>query len=140
MKKALFSLVGLICLTAGCKTTTNSAAVLEGIWQLVFDQPGDLAGFDIQATFDADGVLQEITATAPAGGTASLAVADTTTTTVDGSDVTITIPKAGGTSVFTGTLSDDQNSIPGSLSQELQLPSGNALTLPGGDLTLNRIQ
>ena len=140
MKKALFSMAGLVCLIAGCQDTTNSAAVLEGTRQLVFDQPGDLEGFDIQATFDANGILQTITATAPAGGTASLAVADTTTTTVDGSDVTITIPKAGGTSVFTGILSDDQNSIDGSLSQELQLPSGNALTLPGGDLTLNLIQ
>jgi len=141
MKKALFSVGCLVCLGSSCPGTSNSAAVLEGDWQMVFDEPGDLEGYDVQATFDANGILTEITATPPTGGTATLTVANTTTSTVDGSAVTITIPRGlGGTSVFEGTLSDDQNSIPGSLSQTLQLPSGSAVTLPGGDLTLNRIQ
>ena len=140
MKKALFSILSLACLGTTCSTTTNSADVLEGTWQVVFDQPGDLEGFDIQATFDSDGLLTEITATGPTGATGSLTVADTTTSEVDGSDVTITIPRAGGTTIFEGTLSDDENSIPGSLSRELQLPSGNAVTLPSGDLTLTRIE
>ncbi len=125
---------------SSCPGTTNPAAVLEGDWLLIFDEPGDAKGWEIVTTFDADGQLQEIAATGPAGETASLTVGDTTTSTVDGSAVTVTIPRAGGTVVYEGNLSDDENSIDGSLSRELELPSGNGLTLPGSDLTLNRIE
>ncbi len=144
MKKWMESSLLVAMLTiAGCNLfgpASNPAAVLEGTWQAVFDQPGDLEGYDIRLIFDANGALTQITAAAPAGGTASLDVADTTTTEVDGNQVTITVPAVAGARVFEGTLSDDQNSIDGSLSQELQLPSGDLqVTLPGGDLTLTRL-
>lgn len=133
-----FALVGLL---AGCPITPDPAAVLEGTWQVTFDEPGDLEGFDIQVTFDSSGQLVEITAESPDGGTATLDVADTSTTTVDGSDVTITIPAAGGARILEGTLSDDEDTIDGSLSQALELPSGDlVVTLPGSDLTLTRIE
>ena len=133
-----FALVGFL---AGCPGGGDPAAVLEGTWQVEFDEPGDLEGFDIQATFDSSGQLVEITAESPDGGTASLDVSDDTTTTVDGSDVTISIPSAGGARVLEGTLSDDGDTIDGSLSQALELPSGDLeVTLPGNDLTLTRIE
>jgi len=117
----------------------NPAAVLEGTWTLVFDEPGDLEGTDIELTFDANGELVEILATGPQGGTASLDVDAATTSEVDGDQVTITVPVAGGTRIFEGTLSADENTIDGSLSAELELPSGDLeVTLPGNDLTLTR--
>jgi hypothetical protein len=52
--------------------------------------------------------------------------------------VTVTIPAAGGTRVFEGTLSADQNTITGSLTRELDLGDLEA-SLPGGELTLERV-
>lgn len=124
----------------GCGGVNNEAAVLEGTWQVNFENPGDLEGLNIQATFDANGQLTEITAEDEAGAMASLDVAAGTTTTVVGSDVTITIPVAGGTGMLVGTLSDDDNTIEGSLSREIELPSGDLeVTLPGNNLTLVRL-
>jgi hypothetical protein len=128
---------------AGCPggITENPAAVLEGTWQVTLAEPGDLEGFDIEVTFDADGQVTLVTAESPDGGTASLDVDDSATTEVDGSDVTITIPAAGGERVVQGTLSEDENTITGSLSRELELPSGDLdITLPESDLTLERIE
>ena len=145
MRRLLGSTLSVVVLAfAGCNLVTppaDPAAVLEGTWQAEFAEPGDLEGYDVQLTFDADGKLTQITAEAPAGGTASLDVPDTTTTVVDGDQVTITVPSATGERIFEGSLSADENSITGSLSQELQLPSGDlTVTLPGSDLTLTRLE
>jgi len=129
---------------AGCNLFNppeNPAVVLEGTWQVVFDEPGDLEGFDIRVTFNAEGSLVEITAEAPEGGTASLDVDDATTSEVDGDQVTVSIPAAGGARAFEGTLSEEQDSIDGALSQELELPSGDLeVTLPTSELTLQRLE
>ena len=58
--------------------------------------------------------------------------------TIEGLTVQVSIPRLTGTSVFDGTLSDDQNTITGSLSTDLAL-GGLDVSLPGGDLTLERI-
>lgn len=119
----------------------NPAAVLEGTWQVTFDEPGDLEGFDIQATFDANGQLVELRAVSPEGGMGTLDVDDATTTEVNGNDVTITIPAAAGERVLEGTLSEDQDTITGTLSRELELPGGDLdVTLPGAGLTLDRVE
>jgi hypothetical protein len=145
MKTALaWGCVVLVCLIGGCPNggiVDNPAAVLEGTWQVTLDEPGDLEGFDIEVTFDNDGQLVEITAESPEGGTGSLDVDDSTTTEVDGDDVTVSIPAAGGARVLEGTLSEDEDTITGTLSQELELPSGDLdVTLPGSGLTLTRIE
>ena len=135
------SVVGLVAGCPGGGVIENPAEVLEGTWQVTFDEPGDLEGLDIQATFDADGELVEITAESPEGGTATLDVDADTTTEVDGSDVTITIPIVGGTRILEGTLSEDENTITAELSAELELPSGDLdVTLPGSGVTLERIE
>lgn len=141
MRKALVGSLALAFLSvAGCNIfAPPAAAVLEGTWTATFDEPGDLEGIEILLTFDGNGQLVSIEAESEDGGTASLDVDDASTTELDGSAVTITIPVANGTTVFEGTLSEDENSIDGSLSQELELPSGDLdLTLPGNDLTLER--
>ena len=119
----------------------NPAATLAGDWQVKTTQPGALDSDDIRAHFDENGKLTQITATAPDGGTASLDVDDTTTTEVDGNDVTITIPAIGLEPVIEGTLSDDHNTITGNLSHELGLSHTDlVVTLPGSAITLTRIQ
>lgn len=112
--------------------------MLEGTWSITLADPGDFEGFTYKARFDSSGNLVEINGTRPEdGATASLDI-DNATTTVDGSSVSISIPRLVGTSVFTGTLSADQNRIAGSITDEIDL--GNlAVTLPGGDLTLERV-
>ncbi len=81
-----------------------------------------------QARFDSNGTRTD-------GATASLVVQ---TATVDGSDVTVSIPRLRGTSVFNGALSGNQNTIVGPITDEIDL--GNLeVSLPGGDLTLQRI-
>ena len=61
------------------------------------------------------------------------------TTTVDGSAVSISIPQLTGTTTFDGTLSDDQNTITGTITDEIDL-GDLEVTLPGGDLTFERIE
>jgi len=132
--------VGLICLVAGCPGSGNPAAVLEGTWEVTFAEPGDLEGFEIQAIFDDEGQLTRITAESPEGGSARLDVDNATTTEVDDGDVTISIPSVGGVRILEGTLSEDENTIEGSLSRELELLDGDLeVTLPDADLTLTRV-
>jgi hypothetical protein len=119
----------------------NPAATLAGDWQVKSSQPSALDSDDIRAHFDENGKLTQITATTPDAGTASLDVDNTTTTEVNGNDVTITIPAIGFEPVIEGTLSDDHNTITGTLSQELPLIHTNfVITLPGSGITLARIQ
>jgi hypothetical protein len=132
-----------IALLGGCglSPSPNPAAVLAGNWRIKTTQPGPLDQVDIQANLDADGKITQITATPPFGGTATLGVDNTTTTEVNGNEVTITIPEIGVNAVIKGTLSDDQNTITGNLSHDLNLIHTDfSVTLPGSDITLTRSQ
>jgi hypothetical protein len=99
--------------------------------------PGDFEGYTYQARFDSSGDLVEITGTQPDGATVSLAIGNATTT-LDGNDVTISIPRLTKTTVYTGTFSGDQNTIEGSITDEIAL-GDLEVSLPGGELTLERI-
>ncbi len=134
-----FVLVASVAIS-GCNIfapAPNPAAVLEGTWQAEFAVPGDLEGYDVRLTFDSSGQLTEITATAPAGAVATFDGTGATTE-VSGDQVTVTVPALVGTSVFEGTLSADENTIDGSLSQNIEFQNGS-VTLPSGDLTLTRV-
>ena len=85
-----------------------------------------------------DGQLTEIMGTrAEDGATATL---DTTgsTTTLAGSEVTIDIPGDVMSRVFTGTLSADENTMTGSVTEQINLGDLDIM-LPGGDLTWTRV-
>ena len=129
--------LGFVC---GCPVVPapGPEAVLEGTWSITPAEPGDFADWDFEAVFDSSGDLTTLSGTREDGATATL---DTTgaTTELDESEVTISIPNDAGTRVFTGTLSDDQNTITGSITQEIDLGDLDA-TLPGGDLTLERME
>ncbi len=139
MKNLAISLVGLGLLLTGCTTTppSNEAEVLAGRWTVTPEEPGDIEGAEYEAEFDSSGNLVELSATTPDGGMARLMIDDATTE-VDGSNVTITIPKLAGAKVFEGTLSEDQNTITGSITEEVNL-GDLELVLPGGNITFERI-
>ena len=125
---------------AGCglfTPTPPAAVVLGGTWTITPAEPGDFADWDFEAAFNSSGRLVELSAERPDGATAQLEI-DNATSQVSGSTVTITIPAAGGTRVFEGTLSADQDTITGSLTQEIDLGDLEA-SLPGGELTLERV-
>ncbi len=89
-------------------------AVLEGTWTITPADPGEFEGSTYEARFNSSGDLVEINGTRPDGATASLGI-NNATTTVDGSAVSISIPRLTGTRLFDGTLSNDQNTIIGSI-------------------------
>ena len=135
-----FALIGTCALIAGCpfaEDPDNSAAVLEGTWSVTPAEPGEFEGFEYEAVFDSNGNLVQLSAEGPNGEMATLTL-DNATTELDGSAVTITIPRPTGTSIFEGTLSDDQNTMIGSGTQEINL-GDLEVVLPGGDLTFERI-
>lgn len=139
MTRWTLSLGAVGLMISGCnllQPPPNEAAFLEGTWSVTPENPGDFELVEYEAVFDANGQLASLTATKEDGATATL---DTTgaTTTVDGDQVTISVPRAGGTSVLEGTLSEDQNTITGSLSREIDLEDLDVL-LPGGTITLER--
>ncbi len=119
----------------GCGTPAET--ILAGVWTVTPADPGDFGDWDYEATFNSSGRLVELSAESPDGATVELEI-DNATSQVSGSDVTVTIPAAAGTRVFEGTLSTDQNTLTGSLTQEIDLGDLEA-TLPGGELTLERV-
>ncbi len=133
----IVALLGFVC---GCPVVPapGPEAVLEGTWSITPAEPGDFADWDFEAVFDSNGDLTTLSGTREDGATATLDTAGATTE-LDESEVTISIPNDAGTRVFTGTLSDDQNTITGSITQEIDLGDLEA-TLPGGDLALERME
>lgn len=129
----------LLVFVVGCPQVAPPAeAVLEGQWSITPDDRGEFENFMYEGTFDSDGQLVELVATRDDGATATLNTTGSVTT-LDGSDVTISVPGPGaGTRVFEGTLSEDQDTMTGSLTEEIDL-GDLEVTVPGGDLTWDRI-
>ncbi len=129
----------LLVLVVGCPQVAPPAeAVFEGRWSITPDDPGEFENFTYVGRFDSDGQLVELEATRDDGATATLNTTGSVTS-LDGSDVTISVPGSGpGTRVFEGTLSEDQNTMTGSLTEEIDL-GDLEVTVPGGDLTWDRI-
>ena len=143
MKREVLSLcaVASLSLVVGCPfvPAPGPEAVLEGTWTITPADPGDFGGFMFEARFDSSGNLVEISGTRPEDGATALLDTSNATTTVDGSAVSISIPQLTGTTAFDGTLSDDQNTITGTITDEIDL-GDLEVTLPGGDLTFERIE
>lgn len=139
MRVIRIALFGACALIVGCPGTMpdNPAAVLEGDWTITPEDPGDAGDVMFTATWNSDGLLVQIVGVRDDGATVTLDTSDSTTV-LDGSDVTITVPSLTGASVFEGTLSADQNTMVGSVAEEINL-GDLEITLPGGNLTLERI-
>ena len=139
MRMISLGLFGACALIAGCPGSMpdNPAAVLEGDWTITSDDPGDAGDVMFTATWNSDGLLVQIMGVRDDGATATLDTSDSVTV-LDGSDVTITVPDLTGARVFEGTLSADQNTMVGSVTDEINL-GDLEITLPGGNLTLERI-
>ena len=130
----------LLVLVTGCPVgmpEPPAEAVLEGTWSVVPADPGSIENVTYEAVFDSNGQLTELSAVRDDGATATLDTEGSVTSLV-GSDVTISVQKTGvETSVFEGTLSADQNTMTGSITQEIDL-GDLQITLPGGELTFSR--
>ena len=85
----------------------------------------------VTVTFNADGIVVSI---AREDGVS--AEVSNSTTDLDGSDVTIVI----GGRTFSGTLSEDQNTITGTIAQEFTAGDGDLMiTIPAGHFEINLV-
>ncbi len=140
MRRTGFILVGMCVLIAGCPFFPSEPppeAVLEGTWSITPAEPGDCVDCTYEALFDSNGDLSHLRATRPDGATATLTTDDASTQ-LDGNDVVITVPGPAGARVFEGVLSEDENTMTGSITQEIDL-GDLEITLPGGELTFDRM-
>ncbi len=123
---------GCLMLVAGCPGMgTEPVPVLEGVWC------GTIEDVDYLLTFDSNGTLTEITGTGPDGGTARFTPQNAQSTRSENT-ITISVPTSTSTITFTGTLSDDENTLSGSFSRQIELTGDLDITLPAQQLTVTR--
>lgn len=137
MRRTGFILVGMCVLIAGCPFLPSEPppeAVLEGDWTTTSEE-GTIA----VVRFNDNGVVVNIFAATEEGVTVSVNVTGASTT-LDGSDVTVRIPTATGEAVFEGTLTEDQNTMTGSLDRVITIGDDVVITVPQGDVTLVRVE
>ena len=131
----------LLVLVTGCPflmPEPPAEAVLEGRWSVTPEDPGSIDNVTYEAVFDSNGQLTELSAVRDDGATATLDT-EGSVTSLSGSDVTISVNTGVvETSVFEGTLSEDQNTMAGTITQEIDL-GDLEIMLPGGELTFTRI-
>ena len=104
----------LLVLVTGCQPPAE--AVLAGQWRVIPEDPGSIENVTYEASFDSNGQLTELSAVRDDGATATLDT-DGSVTSLNGSDVTISVNAGVETSVFEGTLSEDQNTMTGSITR-----------------------
>ena len=128
-----------VILMAGCATTPSEPlpeTVLEGEWDAT-----DANGQQFLLRFNSSGVLVAITSTLR-DGTEQTASVIGSTSTIEGSSVTIRVPHPEEFSVFTGTLSADENTIDGSLQVDTEASGVDfgsiIITIPRGPFVLVR--
>lgn len=108
--------VPLVGLSAGCGAFLPPEAVLSGTWKLTTSSSDDLT--ELLLTFDQNGAMTqvtyklgtEVTLTSPFPSSSS---------NVDGKDVTITATFYGNSLIFRGTLNDGDNVITGTLTTQI---------------------
>ena len=126
---AMFMLGAAVLVGAvGCPGVIGppASAILAGDWTGT-----DANGVVVTVTFNADGIVVSI---AREDGVS--AEVSNSTTELDGDAVTITI----GGRTFEGTLSEDQNTITGTIEQEITAGGGDiVITIPAGDFEINRV-
>jgi hypothetical protein len=130
---------GLLFISTGCNIFNpppSEAAFLEGTWTVTPEDPGDFEDIEFEAVFNSNGVLITLRGTRDDGATATLNISGSATT-IDGDDITVTVPGDNATVTFEGTVSEDQNTITGSTTQDIDLGDLD-ISLPGGELTLER--
>ena len=129
----------LALLPMGCASSQPpppDEAMLEGEWNAVNQNDG--SAFLLR--FNSSGILVSASLTDGSDLTASITGS---TSDVDGDSVTIRVPHPEESSVFTGTLSADRNTIAGDLVVDTEATGvtfGNVIiTIPRGPFVLSRI-
>lgn len=120
----------------GCPVTPTppAAAVLEGDWVAI-----EVEGADVFLRFDEAGIVVRVFAITDDATTINVDITDASTT-LDGSDVTLTIPINDFVVMFEGTLSDDENTLTGSSSREFPIGDDITITVPAGEITFVRTE
>lgn len=125
----------LLAATTGCPFSSPPEAVLEGTWKLTTSQALNPPVTDWLLTFDKNGDLTEVKYTA----NAATVTWDRprATTNVDGSDVSISGERSGGSLTFEGTLDSTNTVITGKLTSTLEVGSAT-ITVDHGDATMTK--
>ena len=127
-------LVGTVILAGGCwEPAPGPEAVLGGDWETTLPD-GTVATF----TFDESGTLVTITGERSGGASAVLTVL-VSTSAVDGNDVTVKLGFPSATVTYDAVLSDDQNTLDGTVTSQFDFGGTLLVTIPRGDLTLTRV-
>jgi hypothetical protein len=124
-------LLSLLAIT-GCGTTP-AAEVLAGDWSLATTESSNLPPTVLN--FDEEGTLTKVTFTID-NGTVDYTPTSTSST-VEDSDVTISVTIGPGSLSFVGTLNDDNTLITGNLTTQLVIGS-LTINLTGADATLTK--
>jgi len=129
-----FILCGLMLVVAcaGCEVTPPASAVLAGEWKST-----NLDDLEVTLTFDSNGILTKIEATRPSNNATAELSPQNATSDVNSNAVVITIPRSGGAAVYTATLSDDEDTLTGTLDAVIEVETGT-ITIPQGALVLER--
>jgi hypothetical protein len=134
-KLGLALLSSIMVIVGGC-CLTPVESVLTGNWSLTLNDNTEVDWPATVLIFDTDGQISEIQFTL--SGQAYATTYPDSTTTVDGSTVTIKVFTDQGTLTFVGTLSEDEQTVTGTLTTALTF--GNVtITLPGVSATLTRL-
>ncbi len=135
----VLAMIGLLVLSTGCPTTGSNSppeAVLAGEWNAT-----DENGKTYVLQFNSEGILVHVTATAADGSQQSMSIIGSTSS-VEGSSVTVWVPHPEEWSIFTGTFSEDKNRIDGNLVIDTELTQivheNVAFTIPRGPFVLVR--
>ena len=130
---------GLLAGTAGCISPPEpeppAAAVLEGDWETVAE-----GGASVIVSFDDMGVVIRIVGTTDDGTSVTYNVTGATSDlNPDDGAVILRIPTATGEVVFNGILSEDSDTLDGSLTREIAIGDAVVITIPAGNFILYRI-
>lgn len=109
-------------------------SVLAGDWQTTDDE-----GNPAFVRFDEDGVLTGAL-TITAEGQIVVVAIDNASSMVEGSDVTVSFPTLLGEAVYTGTLSEDKNTITGELNRTVEVGDNVLIVIPQGEVVLTRLE
>ncbi|HVP12245.1 MAG TPA: hypothetical protein VMV94_13790 [Phycisphaerae bacterium] len=137
MKWGLLLMVPFTCLPAGCGVlfAPPPEAVLAGTWNLTTQTTEPLT--QLLLTFDQNGTLTTIVYQIGTDLAITTAVVSSSTD-VNGKQVTISTTFLGGTLSFNGTLNDANNVITGTLTTEIVLAPLTTVTINGGAATLTK--
>jgi hypothetical protein len=134
--KLVLALIASIMFIVGGCCLIPIESVLTGNWSLTLDNNTEVDWPATVIIFDSNGQISQVQFTLDSNVYAT--TYPDSTTTVDGSTVTIKVFTDQGTLTFVGTLSADEQTISGTLTVALTFDDV-VITLPGVNATMTRL-